>query len=77
MSHSTPRESYQCHHCEKTFAFKNSLKKHLEKGRCDVLKRLQKDANIHDNESNTIINSTSTNSISFSTVMTEDLDLLR
>ncbi len=31
----------RCQHCQKTFVFKNSLKKHLEKGRCVVLK-LQK-----------------------------------
>jgi len=31
--------SCRCQHCEKTFVFKNSLKKHLEKGRCAVLKQ--------------------------------------
>jgi hypothetical protein len=39
VCHSGPRESFQCQFCEKKFAFKNSLKKHLEKGRCDVLKQ--------------------------------------
>ena len=39
LCHTGPRESYQCQHCEKKFVFKNSLKKHLEKGRCDVLKQ--------------------------------------
>ena len=38
LSHSTPRESFQCEHCEKKFVFKNSLKKHLEKKRCEALK---------------------------------------
>ena len=31
-------ESFRCQHCLKDFVFKNSLKKHLEKGRCAVLK---------------------------------------
>ena len=31
-------------YCQKKFVFKNSLKKHLEKGRCDVLKQ-QKSGN--------------------------------
>ena len=66
LSHSTPRESYQCQHCEKNFAFKNSLKKHLEKGRCDVLKRLQKDNTFISNNVATIMGMN----------MTEDLDLL-
>ena len=39
LCHSGPRESFQCQYCEKKFVFKNSLKKHLEKGRCDVLKQ--------------------------------------
>ena len=29
---------YQCQHCQRKFAFKNSLKKHLDKGRCQILK---------------------------------------
>lgn len=42
LCHSGPRSSFQCQHCEKKFVFKNSLKKHLEKGRCDVLKQKRK-----------------------------------
>jgi hypothetical protein len=32
------KESYACSHCSKKFAFKNSLKKHLSKRRCEALK---------------------------------------
>ena len=35
----TSKDTFRCQHCEKTFVFKNSLKKHLEKGRCSVLKQ--------------------------------------
>ena len=38
LRHSVTRESFQCSHCDKKFAFKNSLKKHLEKNRCEALK---------------------------------------
>ena len=38
LSHSVTRESFQCLHCQKKFVFKNSLKKHLEKKRCEALK---------------------------------------
>jgi hypothetical protein len=36
--HST-RDAHRCQHCGKTFVFKNSLKKHTEKRRCQVLKQ--------------------------------------
>ena len=67
LSHSAPRESYQCSYCEKKFVFKNSLKKHLEKGRCDVLKQ-QNVKLVKSHSDVTCTNST--------TLCTEDLDLL-
>ena len=33
------KESFSCDFCNKTFAFKNSLKKHQSKGRCEGLKQ--------------------------------------
>ena len=40
--HTSNKDAFQCLHCERKFAFKNSMKKHLEKGRCTVLKELEK-----------------------------------
>ena len=40
--HTSNKDAYQCLHCGRKFAFKNSMKKHLEKGRCTVLKELEK-----------------------------------
>ena len=35
-------EDIQCEHCDRKFVFKNSLKKHLDKGRCQILKNGRK-----------------------------------
>ena len=40
--HTSNKDAFQCLHCGRKFAFKNSMKKHLEKGRCTVLKELEK-----------------------------------
>ena len=40
--HTSNKDAFQCLHCDRKFAFKNSMKKHLEKGRCTVLKDLEK-----------------------------------
>ena len=40
--HTSNKDAFQCLHCGRKFAFKNSMKKHLEKGRCSVLKELEK-----------------------------------
>ena len=40
--HTSNKDAFQCLHCGRKFAFKNSMKKHLEKGRCNVLKELEK-----------------------------------
>ena len=35
-------EDIQCEHCDRKFVFKNSLRKHLDKGRCQILKNGRK-----------------------------------
>jgi KRAB domain-containing zinc finger protein len=76
LSHTSPRDSHHCQFCDKKFVFKNSMTKHLEKGRCDVLKQ----------RSNTPVSFTSgqlptscdmQNSTDYSTVSTEDLDFMQ
>jgi len=37
----TMNKTNQCNHCGRKFAFKNSLTKHLSKGRCVILKKSQ------------------------------------
>jgi hypothetical protein len=32
------KSSFACRHCDRKFVFKNSLKKHVSKGRCEALK---------------------------------------
>ena len=77
LSHSTPRDTYQCPHCRKNFAFKNSLKKHMEKGRCDVLKRLQKDATVtYTITNNNIVTSNSIPNAAEDVMTEEHIDLL-
>jgi hypothetical protein len=61
----------------KNFAFKNSLKKHMEKGRCDVLKRLQKDATVtYTITNNNIVTSNSIPNAAEDVMTEEHIDLL-
>ena len=39
--HTSNKDAFQCMHCGRKFAFRNSMKKHLVKGRCTVLKELE------------------------------------
>jgi hypothetical protein len=73
LSHTSPRDSHQCKFCDKKFVFKNSMTKHLEKGRCDVLK--QRSNSFTSGQLPTSCDMK--NSTDYSTVSTEDLDFMQ